>query len=92
MLFFSILGDNDGGADLLVMGGPEVLGEVVANVFTSGLPVDKELTLFDMVSNPVEYHVYCLGTRLLDCVIRNSGSTLVVCLHGSGRTGMTKLI
>ena len=74
-----------------MMGGPEMLGEVVADVFTSGLPVDQEMALFDTVSNPVEYHVYCLGTLLLDCVIRNSGSTLVVCLNGCRGLGMTKL-
>ena len=75
-----------------MIGGPEVLGEVVTEVFTSGLPLDKKLTLFDTVSNPVESHVYRLGTILLDGVIRNSDSTRVVCLYGCGRLGMTKLI
>ena len=69
-----------------------MFGEVVTEVFTFGLPVDKEVTLFYTVSNPVESHVYCLGIFLIGGVIRNSGSTVVVCLHRHGRLGMTKLI
>ena len=75
-----------------MMGGPEVLGEVVADIFTSSLPVDKEETLFDTVYIPVEYHVYRLGMILLDGVIRNFGRSLVVYLYGHGRLVMTKLI
>ena len=84
-------GDKVSRADPLMMGGPEMLGEVVAKVFTSRLPVDEELVLFDTVSNPVESHVYCLGTLLLDCVIPNSSSKLVICLNGCRGLGMTKL-
>ena len=74
------------------MGVHEVLGELVAKVFTSGLPVDKELTLFYTVSYPVESRVRRLRTFLLYGIIRNSGNTRVVCLHGCGRLGMTRLI
>ena len=84
-------GDKEDREDPLMMGGPEMLGEVVAEIFTSWLPVDQDMALFDTVSNPLESHVYCLGTFLLDCVIRNSGSTLVVCLNGCRELGMTKL-
>ena len=88
---FVNFGHKVGRADLLMMGGPEMLGEVVTKVFTSWLPVDEELVLFYTVSNPVESHVYCLGSLLLDCVICNPGSTLVVCLNGCRGLGMTKL-
>ena len=88
---FVNFGDQVGRADLLMMGGPEMLGEVVAKVFTSRLPVEQKMALFDTVSNPIESHVYCLGTLLLDCVICNSGSTLVVCLNRCRGLGMTKL-
>ena len=69
-----------------------MFGEVVADVFTSSLPVDKEVTLSDTVPYPVEPRVYYLGTFLIDSVIHNSGSTLVVCLYMNGRLVMTKLI
>ena len=49
-----------------------------------GYGVDKEVTLFDMISNPVEHRIYRLGTLLLDGAIRNSGSALGLCLYGSG--------
>ena len=80
------------GADIVVIRWPGVLGELVADVFTSGLLVNKAVTLFITVFYPVEPRVYCLVTLLLDSVIRNSGSILVVCLYGSVRLGTTKLI
>ena len=85
-------GDMECRVDLLMMRGPEVFGKVVAEVFIAVLPVNKEVTLFYTVSYPVEPHVYCIGTILLDGVIRNSSSTLVVCVYGSGRLGTTKLV
>ena len=87
----SIFWDKEDRPELLVMAGLEVLGEVVAEVFTSGLPVDEELKLFDTIYNSIESHVYRLGILLLDCIIFNSGSTLVVCLNGCRGLGMTKL-
>ena len=39
----------------------DILGEVVAEDFNSGLPVDKEVPLFYTVSNTVEHHGYLLG-------------------------------
>ena len=74
------------------MGGPEVLGEIIIKVFIAGLPMNKEVTLFHMVSYSVEHHIYCIGIILLDIVICNAGSTLIVYLYGSGRLRMTKLI
>ena len=65
---------------------------VVLNTVTSGLPVDKESSLFDTVYNLVEPHIYCLGTLLLAGVVRNSGNILVVCLYGHVRLVKTKLI
>ena len=84
--------DKEGRVNLLVMGMPEVLGELVAEVFTSGLPVDKDVTLFYTIYYPLEPHVYHLGTFLLNGIVCNSSSTLVICLYGCGRIVMDKLI
>ncbi len=36
-----------------------MLGEVVAEVFSAGSPVDDELVLLDSIPDPVETHVHC---------------------------------
>jgi hypothetical protein len=51
-----------------------MLGEVVAKVFSAGLPVDDELVLLDSIENPVEAHVHCAGFALLEGVVCDSGS------------------
>jgi hypothetical protein len=51
-----------------------MLGEVVAEVFSAGSPVDDELVLLDSVANPVETHVHCSGFALLEGVVCDSGS------------------
>ena len=50
---FVNFGNKEDGADPLVMGWPEVFGEVVVEVFTSGLPLSKKVALFYTVSYPV---------------------------------------
>ena len=55
-----------------------MLGEVVGQVVTALLPVDLELFLFHSVTNPVESHVYCLGSLLLDSVVGDALCTLIV--------------
>ncbi len=51
-----------------------MLGEVVAEVFSAGPPVDDELVLLDSIANPVETHVHCAGFALLEGVVCDSGS------------------
>jgi hypothetical protein len=51
-----------------------MLGEVVAEVFSAGLPVYDELVLLDSIANPVEAHVHCAGFALLEGVVCDSGS------------------
>ena len=48
-LYFVIFWNKECRADLLVMGGPEVFGKIVTNVFTIMLSVNEEVTLFHMV-------------------------------------------
>jgi hypothetical protein len=51
-----------------------MLGEVVAEVFSAGLPVDDELVLFESIADPVEPHVHCAGFALLEVVVCDSRS------------------
>jgi hypothetical protein len=51
-----------------------MLGEVVAEAFSAGSPVDDELVLLDSIANPVETHVHCAGFALLEGVVCDSGS------------------
>jgi hypothetical protein len=51
-----------------------LLGEVVAEVFSAGSPVDDELVLLDPIANPVETHVHCAGFALLEGVDCDSRS------------------
>ena len=44
-----------------VVFGREVLGEVIGKVFSSFLPVQAELVLFDAAAHPVETHVKSFG-------------------------------
>ena len=47
-LSFVVVWDKECRADISVMGGSEVFGEIITKS-----PVNKEVTLFDMVSYPV---------------------------------------
>ena len=57
------------GTNFTVVGGREVLGEVVRVVVLPTFPVDGELLLFGPVTKPVETHVNCFGALLFDGVI-----------------------
>ncbi len=46
-----------------------MLGEVVAEVFSAGSPVDDGLVLLDWIANPVETHIHCAGFALLEGVV-----------------------
>ena len=39
----------------------EVFGELIGKIFSSLLPVETELFLFDATLHPVEAHVKCFG-------------------------------
>jgi hypothetical protein len=55
-----------------------VLGEVVGEVVGALSPVYVELPLADSVADPVETHVYCFRSLLLDSVVGDAFSALVV--------------
>ena len=69
-----------------------MFGKIIIKVFTSGFAVNKEVSLFYMISYPVEHHIYYLGTLLFDNIIYNADITLFVYLYGSLRLRMNKII
>jgi hypothetical protein len=66
--------DEEGVANEAVMRCWVMLCEVIAEVFSAGLPVDDELVLFDWIADPVEPHVHRAGFALLEGVVCDSGS------------------
>ena len=78
------------GADSPVVASGKVFGVVVPKVVSPGFPVNNELALPDPVTNPVESHVDCFGSLLLDCVVADALSAGVVRLDGSGWLGVAK--
>ena len=49
------------GSHFDVVAGRVMFGEVISQIEVSLLPVDLELTLFDLVLDPIETHVHGLG-------------------------------
>ena len=65
-----------------MVGGREVLGEVIGMVAASAFPVDAELPLPYSVSDPVEAHVHGFGALCFYGVVGDAGCYLVVSLDG----------
>ena len=78
-------GSEESGALGDVMFGGMVLTKVVSIILPAWAPIDKEVSLLDSVSDPVEAHVYCLGSSLFDCVVGKSDGYFIVSLDGSRR-------
>jgi hypothetical protein len=73
---------------LMVMGWV-MLGEVVSEVVCTFLPAYFELFLCIAVSDPVEVHVDCLGSFLLDSIVGNALCAFVIGYHDGGRLGVS---
>jgi hypothetical protein len=52
-----------------------MFGEIICNIFSSTSPVDDELTLCNVIFDPVESHDNCFGAALFDGVIGKAGDT-----------------
>ena len=74
------------------MGWSEVCVKIIINVFIAVSPLNKEVVVFHTVSYPVEPHIYCLETLLLDSIFCNTVSIIVVYLYWSGKLRMPNLI
>jgi hypothetical protein len=77
------LGEQLGGADLLMVGVAVMFGEVIGLIETAFLPVDDKLALASMAANPIKLHADCFGSFLLDGVVGNARSSSVVSCNWS---------
>ena len=66
----------------MVYGGV-VFAEVISFVLFAWAPVDKEVSLLDAVSDPVEAHINGFGSPLFYCVRGEADSYFIVCLYRS---------
>ena len=60
-----------------------MLGEVIREIVFASSPVDMELALTDAIAYPIVVHVLCLGASLLDGVIGDALSSVIVGADGS---------
>ena len=65
----------------LVMRGGMVFGKVVSQIVSAWAPMDREFAVGTTVLYPIKTHVNRFGTALFDSLIRDTCSTLVVCLE-----------
>ena len=70
--------------------GPEVFSEVVRPIHCTWRPPYAELSLLDMVTNPIESHIYCFRPFLLDCSIGYARGARVVGCDWSGWLGVAE--
>lgn len=68
-----------------------MFGEVVGEIVRAAAPVDLEFAIADAVAFPVETHVYCHGTILLDGTVGNTSGTCIVGLNGCRLLGMAEI-
>ena len=69
-----------------------VLGVIVTQVGDAGLPVDEELTLACAVSYPIKAHVDRFRSFLLDGVVGEAVSGVVVYLDWRGRLWVPQFV
>ena len=69
------------GADLAVMHGGMMFGEVVTQVVSTFAPVHEELSLSNTVLNPIKAHVHGFGLALSHSTIGDASSTGIVSLY-----------
>ena len=56
-------------AHLAVMGRRMVFGVIITTICRSRAPENYELALAGSIYDPIETHVYCLGSLLFDCFV-----------------------
>jgi hypothetical protein len=66
-----------------------MLGKVIGQIVGSLSPMNIELTLLDLISNPIITHINCFRLSLFDSIVYNSRCAFVIGLDWSGLLGMT---
>ena len=77
---------------VLVMFGCVVLGPIVGEILFTRSPIDAELALAFVVSEPVEVHVLCFGAFWLDFVVNDCISHSIVLMEGGSRLLMAEFL
>ena len=77
---------------VLVMFGGVVLGPLVGEISITRSPIDAELALAFVVSEPVEMHVHCFGAFWLDFAVYDCISHSIVHLEGCCRLLMAEFL
>lgn len=78
------------GADSLVMFGGMMLGDVISFVGFAGFPIDMELSLLDMIADPIEAHAHGFGALLFYLIIGNVRGSAFASLERCWGLGMAK--
>ena len=73
----------------MVLGGV-MLGIIIGFVCLTGLPINHEFSLADLVSDPEEAHVHGFGALLFDGIVGNASGCGIVSYNWSGILGMAK--
>jgi hypothetical protein len=73
-------------SECLVVGRRVVFSEVVCHIGRPRIPMDSKLVLMNAVLQPVEPHVNCLGTFLLNGVCENALCALIISLYWGTRS------
>ena len=69
------------GVDSLMMGSRVMFGKVISLIASSWFPKDGKLTLAFAIVEPVKVHVHSFGAFLLDSIIDDPTSSVVVGLE-----------
>lgn len=67
-----------------------VFCKIIGSIQCTGFPVDNKLALADTIADPIESHINCLGTFLLDGIIDDSFGTGVIRLDWRGGLWVAK--
>ncbi len=67
-----------------MMGSTVMFGPVVGQVLCAGPPVESELALGFMASQPVKLHAHCFGLPWLNAACDDSKGGAVISLHWCG--------
>jgi hypothetical protein len=66
-----------------------MFGDVVAQVFSAGVPMDVQVLVADLVDDPKVAHFHGAGPLAFDCVVGDTDGGGVITVYGRGGLGMS---
>ena len=70
------------------MPGSMVIGHIVCQVLNTWAPVNNKLILDNIILDPIDTNINCLGVRMFHCVVKEPQGSFVVNLNGGCGLGM----